>query len=68
MKLYDAENSEMLDVSKIDAEGSRLVITGTMMGAMPIEVMLSAAELRKIFPLLSMKVVLAALRMLIIGR
>lgn len=67
MKLFSADHSEMLDISKIEAEGVTLRISGTMMGAMPVQVILTGGELRKLFVLLSGKVVLTAIRMLFAG-
>jgi hypothetical protein len=64
MKLYTTDNSEMMDISKIEAENSTLLVTGTIMGAMPVQVVLTGTEMRKVFPLLSMKVVFTAIKML----
>ena len=64
MKLYTTDNSEMMDISKIEAEDSTLLVTGTIMGAMPVQVVLTGTEMRKVFPLLSAKVVFTAIKML----
>jgi hypothetical protein len=64
MKLYTTDHSEMMEISKIEAEDSKLLVTGTIMGAMPVQVVLTGAEMRKAFPLLSAKVVLTGFRML----
>ncbi len=64
MKLYTTDNSEMMDISKIEAEGSKLLITGTIMGAMPVQVVMTGTEMRKALPLVSGKVVLTAIKML----
>ena len=64
MKLYTTDNSEMMDISKIEAEGSKLLITGTIMGAMPVQVVMTGTEMRKALPLMSGKVILTAIKML----
>ncbi len=64
MKLFALDHSEMLDISKIEADGVTLRISGTMMGAMPVQVILTGSELRKLFLLLSGRVILTAIRML----
>ena len=64
MKLYTTDNSEMMDISKIEAENGRLLITGTIMGAMPVQVVMTGTEMRKVLPLLSWKVIVTAIKML----
>ena len=64
MKLYTTDNAEMMEISKIEAEDSKLLVTGTIMGAMPVQVVLTGSEMRKAFPLLSGKVVMTAIKML----
>ena len=54
----------MMEVVAIVPDGKTLHVTGTMMGAMPVEIVLTSAEMRKIFPLLSIKVIFTAIRML----
>ena len=64
MKLFTTDGMEMMDISKIEAEGHKLLVTGTIMGAMPVQVVLTGSEMRKAFPMLRIKVVLTAIRML----
>jgi hypothetical protein len=64
MKLYTTDGMEMMEISKIEAEDSKLLVTGTIMGAMPVQVVLTGSEMRKAFPLLNMKVVLTGIKML----
>ena len=64
MKLYSTDGTEMMEVTKIEPEPTRLLVTGTMMGAMPVEIVLTGPEMRKIFPLLSFKIVWTAIRLL----
>lgn len=65
MKLLTLENAELMQVSAIRAEGGNLVVTGTIMGAMPVVAVLTPQELRKVFSVLSLKTMLIALKMLI---
>ena len=64
MKLYTAENTELMEVTGLRQEGDALVVAGTIMGAMPIEARLVPAELRKLFKLLNLRLVWFVLRML----
>jgi len=62
VKLYTTENTELMEVSQITAENGHLVIIGTIMGAMPVQAVLSGPEMRKAFSLLNVRTILAALR------
>lgn len=64
MKLITSDNSELMEVSSIKGEGSALIVSGTIMGAMPVEAILTPAELRKVFKLLNFKLVLFIVGML----
>ncbi|HKR47776.1 MAG TPA: hypothetical protein VJU59_50295 [Paraburkholderia sp.] len=64
MKLYTSDNSELMEVTAINSNGTRLIVTGTIMGAMPVEAILTGTELRKIFALLGIRTILAALRIM----
>ena len=55
MKLYSADNSELINVSALAREGDQLVIKGKIMGAMPMTAKLSPTEFRKGFALLDLK-------------
>jgi len=68
MKLYTADNSELMYVKGIRADGGRLIISGTIMGAMPVEAVLTGAEMRKAFSLLGFRTMLSALWILLSGR
>jgi hypothetical protein len=65
MKLTTSDNNELMEVSSLKSEGSSLIVSGTIMGAMPIEAILTPAELRKVFKLLNFKLVMSILGMLI---
>ena len=64
MKLLTSENDELMEVSGLKREGGNLVVAGTIMCAMPIEAVLTPAELRKVFSLLTPGLVLGVLGML----
>lgn len=57
MKLLTSDQSELMEVSSLKTEGNNLIVVGTIMGAMPVEAMLTPAELRKAIKLLSLSIV-----------
>ena len=46
-----------MEVGSLKTEGNNLIVVGTIMGAMPVEAMLTPAELRKAIKLLSLSLV-----------
>ena len=64
MKLFTPDGSEMMNVSAIKTEGDNLIVVGTIMGAMPVETVLTPAELRSAFKIFSVKHLLFVVRML----
>lgn len=64
MKLMTDDGNELMEVSAVRAQDSSVVVCGTIMGAMPIEAVLTPAELRKAFKLLNVRLVLTILGML----
>lgn len=64
MKLLTSDQSELMEVSGLKTEGNNLVIVGTIMGAMPVEAVLSPAEMRKAFKLLSFSILVFLFGML----
>lgn len=67
MKLATYNNTGLMEISKITAEGSKLVVTGTIMGSVPVRAVLSGAEARKGLSLMGFRTMLSALRMLVFG-
>jgi hypothetical protein len=63
MKLLTSDNSELMEVSGFKTEGRNLLVVGTIMGAMPVEAVLTPSELRKVFKLLSIGIVLFVIGM-----
>jgi len=64
MRLNSADGSELMDVSDLRAEGKSMVVVGTIMGAMPVEAVLTPTELRKVFKLLSLRLIFHVIGML----
>jgi len=54
MKLLTSDQSELMEVSRLKSEGNNLIVVGTIMGAMPVEAVLTPAQLRQAFKLLSL--------------
>jgi hypothetical protein len=67
MKLYAADNSDLMEIAAIKALDGNLVVEGTIMGAMPIRAIVKPAEIRKALGLMSFKTKLAAVGMLFRG-
>jgi hypothetical protein len=53
MKLYGADNSELMNVSAIARDGNDLVVKGKVFGAMPMTAKLRPAEARAALKLLT---------------
>ncbi|MCK8683315.1 hypothetical protein [Pseudomonas umsongensis] len=64
MKLITSDNNELMEVSGLKADGSSLIVAGTIMGAMPVEAILTPAELRKVFKLINFKLVMFVIGMM----
>jgi hypothetical protein len=64
MKIYDATDSELMQVRSIEREGSTLVIRGKIFGAMPMVAKVTPAEARAAFKLLDFKTILFIISML----
>lgn len=64
MKLLTNDSSELMEVSAFKTEGPNLIVVGTIMGAMPVEAVLTPAELRKVFKILTLGLVFFVIGML----
>ena len=64
MKLYTSDESELMEVSSLKTDSNGLIVSGTIMGAMPVEAILKPAELRKAFKLMSVGMIFSVLGML----
>ena len=58
MKIYGADNSELMEISVIERDGDTLLIKGKIYGTMPLSAKLRPAEVRKVFKLLNLRTLL----------
>lgn len=47
MKLLNRDHSLLMDVSRFERDGSNLLVRGTIMGAMPVQAVLTPSEARR---------------------
>ncbi len=64
MKLYTSERTELMEVKSLEATTDGLLIHGQIMGTMPLNALLTPAELRRAFRLLRPRAELKLLWML----
>jgi hypothetical protein len=64
MKVYDANDQELMQVRAIEREGNVLVIRGKIFGAMPMVAMVRPAEARAALKLLDAKTIFFLLTLL----
>jgi hypothetical protein len=67
MKLYTMDNSELMDITSIKAEGRNLIVQGTIMGALPVRAVVKPAEIRLALRLMSPATMFKAFLMLFRG-
>ena len=65
MKLYDPNNTEIMNVSAIERDGDNLVIKGKVFGAMPMTAKLRPSQARAALKLLNWRLVLFLMTLLI---
>lgn len=58
MKIYDANDQELMNVRSIERDGNNLVIRGKIFGAMPMAAKLKPAEARAALKILDLKTIL----------
>ena len=58
MKIYGADNSELMEISVIERDGDTLLIKGKIYGTMPLSAKLRPEEARKVFRLLNLRTLL----------
>ena len=63
MKLYGSDRRELMTVSRIERDGSRLVIKAKVFGTMPMTASLTPADLREGLKLLGLRGVLFVMTM-----
>jgi hypothetical protein len=64
VKLYGADNKELMTVTAIERQGNELVIKGKIFGTMPMTAKLRPAEARSAFKLLGVRKALFVLSLL----
>jgi len=64
MKIYDANDQELMTVRELSGEDGALVIRGKIFGAMPMVAKVTPAEARAALKLLDLKTVLFILSLL----
>ncbi len=65
MKIYDANDQELMTVREIAREDGKLVVRGKIFGAMPMVAKVTPKEARAALKLLDFKTILFILSMLI---
>ena len=68
MKLLTTSNSELMEVTSIRTEGAKVIVSGTIMGAMPIQAMVSGTALRKRFDKMSLGTLWQIFKIFIAGK
>jgi hypothetical protein len=58
MKIYGADNREMMDITSLERDGDQLVIRGKIFGAMPLTAKLRPEESRAALKLLNFRTAL----------
>jgi hypothetical protein len=64
MKIYGNDQSELMNISKIERQGHELVLKGKIFGAMPMTAKIRPEEARAALKLLDFKLVLFLISLL----
>jgi hypothetical protein len=64
MKIYGADDKEMMDITALERQGGQLVIRGMIFGAMPLTAKLRPEEARAAFKLLDFRTALFLLTLI----
>ena len=57
MKIYSADKSELMQVSKVERQGDDLVLKGKVFGTMPMSATLTPAQARAFLKLLTPRLI-----------
>lgn len=68
MNLYSPDKSCLMEVSALRDTEEGIVVEGKIMGAMPMKAIIRPDELRSGLKLISVRLIVKALKMLITGR
>ena len=58
MKIYAADRSELMQVTKVERQGDNLVLKGKVFGTMPMSATLTPEQARAAFKLLTPRLIL----------
>lgn len=58
MRVYDGQNNELMAIRKIERDGSDLLVSGKIFGAMPIKARIKPEEARAALKLLDFRTIL----------
>ncbi|MEZ5897631.1 MAG: hypothetical protein R3C51_14685 [Parvularculaceae bacterium] len=64
MKIYDGQYKELMTVRRLEKDGSDLVITGKIFGAMPMKARLRPEEARAAMKMLDLRTILFLLTLI----
>lgn len=64
MKIYGADDREMMNITALEREGGQLVIRGKIFGALPLTAKLRPEEARAAFKLLNLRTALFLLTLI----
>jgi hypothetical protein len=64
MKIYGADNKEMMNITSLERDGSDLVVKGKLFGAMPLTAKLRPEDARAALRLLDLRTALFLLTLL----
>ncbi len=68
MRLTTTDHSEMMEISSIRVENGTVIVSGTIMGAMPIQAVLSGTEMRRGWALVSLGTMWKIVRIFLRGK
>lgn len=53
MRMFTTDRSELMEISSIRAEDGKVIVSGNIMGAMPVQAVISGSEMRKGYSMVS---------------
>ena len=68
MRITTTDNSELMEITSIDTQNGKVIVTGTIMGAMPVRAVVSGTDLRRGWSLLGLKQAFSLLRIFLGGK
>ncbi|MFT3666916.1 hypothetical protein [Piscinibacter sp.] len=68
MRLMTTDNSELMEISSVRTEGGKVIVSGVIMGAMPVQAVLSGTELRRGYSMVSFGTLWRIFRIFLAGK